>query len=80
VSKTLRAFILSQECETEWLRAIREMGIPELEAGLKPVQLATLVSGRFCRVRQRHLLSSRIKSSDSLLSASELREEHESKS
>ncbi|GAA5965849.1 hypothetical protein JCM3765_001204 [Sporobolomyces pararoseus] len=50
LSKPLRAFILSKDCETVWKRAIREMEIPELEAKLKPVELATLVLGRSCRI------------------------------
>ncbi|GAA5894620.1 uncharacterized protein JCM6883_002158 [Sporobolomyces salmoneus] len=50
VSHSLRDFILSPTCEIEWHRAIRRMQIPELEASLKPVELATLVVGRSCRV------------------------------
>ncbi|GAA6011401.1 hypothetical protein JCM11491_002771 [Sporobolomyces phaffii] len=50
VSKPLRNLILSHDCDKVWARAIREEGIPELEADLRPVELATLVFGRSCRV------------------------------
>ncbi|GAA5873254.1 hypothetical protein JCM16303_001067 [Sporobolomyces ruberrimus] len=50
VSKPLRTFVLSEGCEAKWLNAIRDLEIPELEAKLRPVELATLVVGRSCRV------------------------------
>ncbi|GAA5859975.1 hypothetical protein JCM1840_001823 [Sporobolomyces johnsonii] len=50
VSKPLRAFILSPSCETVWLLAVEALGLPELEAPLRPVELASLVVGRWCQV------------------------------
>lgn len=52
VSKPLRSFILAPGCESKWLVAIEEMEIPKLDAKLRPVELANLVVGRWCRVRQ----------------------------
>ncbi|GAA5851923.1 hypothetical protein JCM5353_006560 [Sporobolomyces roseus] len=50
VSKPLRSFILAPGCESKWLVAIEEMEIPKLDAKLRPVELASLVVGRWCRV------------------------------
>ncbi|BGP37067.1 hypothetical protein JCM10450v2_000975 [Rhodotorula kratochvilovae] len=50
VSKALRAFVLGPSCTTLWLVAVQAEGLPELKASLRPVELASLVLGKHCRI------------------------------
>lgn len=50
-SRSLRAYVLSPSCSVLWLVAVEGEELPELDAALRPVELASLVVGRHCRVR-----------------------------
>lgn len=50
-SRALRAYVLSPSCSVLWLVAVEGEELPELDAALRPVELASLVVGRHCRVR-----------------------------
>ncbi|GAA6024300.1 hypothetical protein JCM8202_003667 [Rhodotorula sphaerocarpa] len=50
VSKSLRALLLEDDCHALWLSAIEGADLPELEAPLRPVEYASLVFGKRCRV------------------------------
>ncbi|GAA5937758.1 hypothetical protein JCM3775_002120 [Rhodotorula graminis] len=50
VSRALRAYVLSPACAVLWLVAVEGEALPELDAALRPVELASLVVGRHCRI------------------------------
>lgn len=57
VSSPLRRFLLSAACESMWKAAMARKVLPfeEMEEKMKPVELAWLVGGKWCRVSRRRL-------------------------
>ncbi|GAA5850751.1 hypothetical protein JCM9279_003909 [Rhodotorula babjevae] len=50
VSRALRAYVLAPSCTVLWLLAVEGEELPELDAALRPVELASLVVGRHCQI------------------------------